>query len=76
MIKPTIKRVEHLAEGGRFKRKLKIELSNGHTVYAEIIEGRGGRSVAYYGGKSADYYAALTMIELHENWLLGGEKPI
>ena len=76
MIKPTIKRVEHMNEGGRFKRKLKIELSNGHTVYAEIVQGRGGRSLSYYGGKTPDYYADLTIITLHESWLMGGEKPL
>jgi len=66
-----IKSIKYIGENRKNSRKLKIKLSTGSTVTAEsCYEGW-----QQYGGGEKELYVTMPIVEKHNEWLHGGERP-
>ena len=71
MGKIRIEKIEYLWENQPQKRELKITLSNKTIVRAcSCCE-----SWEQWGGNREELYITMPIVEKHNNWLQGGEKP-
>ncbi len=71
--KVRIKKIEFLEATKRYKRMLKITLSNRATVYAGADYISWG--VDDNGSDQANREATWATIEVYDKWLRGGEMP-
>jgi len=66
-----IKSVRYLYENVPSRRQLKIKLSSGSTVTAESCY----ESWQQWGGTRDELYITLPIVDAHNEWLHGGERP-
>jgi hypothetical protein len=52
-------------------RKLKIKLSSGSIITAEACH----ESWEQWGGTTKELYITMPIVEAHNKWLHGGERP-
>jgi len=70
-MKTTVKKIEYLGENKPSKRALKITLSNGTKIRAEKCY----ESWEQWGGTQSELYISMPIVEAHNDWLHGGERP-
>jgi len=66
-----VKTVSYLYEKTPSRRQLKIKLSNGTTIRAEACH----ESWEQWGGTTEELYVSMPVVERHNEWLHGGERP-
>jgi len=66
-----VKTISHLYEKTPSRRQLKIKLSNGTTIRAEACH----ESWEQWGGTTEELYVSMPVVERHNEWLHGGERP-
>jgi hypothetical protein len=66
-----IKSIAYLYERQPSKRQLKIRLSNGTTIRAESC----CESWQQWGGTTDDLFITMPIVEEHNAWLHGGDRP-
>jgi hypothetical protein len=66
-----VKSIHYLRENKKSARKLKIILSNNTIIYAESCY----ESWMQYGGTQNELYITMPIIEKHNKWLHGGNRP-
>ena len=71
MDEPTITKVEYLNEGKPSKRQLRVTLSNGTVITAESCY----ESWQQWGGTTSELYITMPIVETHNRWLHGGDRP-
>lgn len=67
----TIRSITYLSENRPSKRELKIKLSNGTTIRACACH----ESWEQWGGTTEELYITMPIVEAHNEWLHGGNKP-
>jgi hypothetical protein len=70
-MRPTIKSITYIGENRPSKRVLKFKLSNGAVIKAEGCH----ESWEQYGGTQEELYVTMPVVERHNDWLHGGERP-
>ena len=68
---PTIAKVQHLNEEDKDNRQLKLTLSNGRVITAEACH----ESWEQWGGTLAELYVTMPVVEAHNEWLHGADRP-
>lgn len=68
---PYIKSIRYLYEKRPSRRQLKIKLSSGSTITAEACY----ESWQQWGGTQSELCATMPIVENHNDWLHGGERP-
>lgn len=71
MKEPYIKKIEYLYENQKSRRQLKITLNNKTVIWAESCCG----SWEQWGGSVDELYITVPVVEKHNEWLHGGERP-
>lgn len=66
-----IKSIRYLYENKPSKRQLKIILSNRRVIRAEACH----ESWEQWGGTTEELYVTMPVVENHNDWLHGGERP-
>jgi len=66
-----IKSISYLNENRPSKRQLKIKLTNGTTIRAESCH----ESWQQWGGTTEELYVTMPVVESHNKWLHGGNRP-
>ena len=66
-----IKSITYLAENRVSKRQLKIKLSNGIIIRAQACY----ESWQQWGGTTDELNITMPIVEQHNNWLHGGDRP-
>ncbi len=67
----TIRKIEYLRENQKNHRQLKITLSNKMVIRAESCH----ESWEQWGGTQAELFITMPIVERHNEWLHGGERP-
>ena len=71
MPKLYIKSIRYLHERRPAQRQLKLTFSNGRTVRAEACH----ESWEQWGGTTEKLFITMPLVEQHNEWLHGGERP-
>lgn len=71
MTTPYIKSIAYLRENQKYKRQLKITLSNGTVIRADKCY----ESWQQWGGTNEELCITMPTVERHNEWLHGGERP-
>ena len=66
-----IKSITYLGESRPSRRELRLQLSNGDTVHAV----RCYEAWQQWGASESDLYITMPIVEQHNDWLHGGERP-
>ena len=66
-----VKKIEYLYENQPKRRQLKLKLSNDTAIRAEACY----ESWQQWGGTMEELYVTMPIVEAHNDWLHGGEKP-
>ena len=66
-----VKKIEYLYENQVSRRQLKITLSNGTKVRAEAC----CEAWEQWGGTTEELYVTMPIVEAHNGWLHGEDKP-
>lgn len=66
-----IKSVSYLHENRKNGRELKIKLSNGTTIKACSCY----ESWEQWGGTRKELFITMPVVEAHNDWLHGGDRP-
>lgn len=70
-MKVYVKKIEYLRENRRADRELKITLSNGRVIRAAACH----ESWEQWGGTTEELYVTMSIVEKHNEWLHGGDRP-
>ena len=68
---PYIKSIYYMGENRPSRRKLRILLSNGSVIHAEACN----ESWEQWGGTESELFITMPIIEKHNDWLHGGDRP-
>ncbi len=67
----NIKRISYIGENNKSRRKLKIKLSNNRIITAEKCH----ESWEQWGGNTEELFLTMPIVEQHNEWLHGGNRP-